>query len=175
MVFAVFLCSRHPNTLGGLSSSCLVHDIELGSEQMVKERRLSGRLRTKNGDDMVAEAGSEKILNLEVYWEVLAVIWRSVVEHGQGARSYVRKVLVLVNDLNSVRVLLQVLRSGILEPSESSIHLDARSSPVAVGSHGGSGGGHCRGCGARRNARVGRRGRRPATLLANRGGGCNAL
>ncbi|KAI3480178.1 hypothetical protein L1887_57778 [Cichorium endivia] len=47
----------HPNALGGLLACGLAHDVKVGAEELVEQRRLARRLRAEHGAEVVAKAG----------------------------------------------------------------------------------------------------------------------
>jgi len=49
-----------------LTALLLGHDTELGAKEVVEEGRFSGRLRTKDGYEVVVEAGGDNFLNAEI-------------------------------------------------------------------------------------------------------------
>jgi hypothetical protein len=72
------LVLAHPDALGGLTALLLGHDAELCAKQVVEQRRLARRLRAKDGDKMVVEAGGYDLLEVEVRRNVVAA-WRTCI------------------------------------------------------------------------------------------------
>ena len=132
------LVLRHPDTLRGLLTLRFGHDAELGAEEVVEERRLARRLRAKDGNEMVVEAGLGNMLELEVSIQVGAMA--NVVSGGRPKRGRekggggrrgdmiwgmnILELLLLVYHLNSM---LKV--SGlwlIANPGKVAVHRDRR-------------------------------------------------
>ena len=74
----------HPYSLSRLASLCLGHDIELGSEEVIQQGGLSGRLRAEHGDEVVVEACIGDIGALEIF-----------VQRGAGRNTNVRMLEAL--------------------------------------------------------------------------------
>lgn len=69
----------HPYSLCCLASLGLGHDIELGAEEVVQQRRLSGRLGTEDGYEVIVKAGVNDVGRLKVTIYVGTTRWRALI------------------------------------------------------------------------------------------------
>ena len=65
-----FLVFRHPYSLGGLLTLDLRHNTEACAKEVVKESRLSSRLGTEDGNEVVVEASIGNVGDAQVGVEV---------------------------------------------------------------------------------------------------------
>lgn len=64
----------HPNTLGSLATSSVVHDIECRAEQAIEKGRFASRLGSKDRHDIVIESSVEHVPFLHVWCQFRTVV-----------------------------------------------------------------------------------------------------
>lgn len=86
---ALLLVVRQPDTLGRLPSLQLRHNRELSAKQLVEQCRLSGGLRTEDGDEVVVETSRCDIFERQILGQVgTMVILLAFACHIQGDHSW---------------------------------------------------------------------------------------
>lgn len=118
------LVLAHPDALCGLPALLLGHDAKLGAKEVVEQRGLARRLRAKDGNDVVVEAGRNDLLDVEVGSDVLATMPGTLAMHTNGqlptAGRDALEDLVLINDLDAM--LVGLTRGVFADAREMRVH-----------------------------------------------------
>lgn len=116
-----------PDTLSRLTAFRLGHDRECGAEEVVQEGRLSRRLRSKHGDEVVVEACLGNVHGLEVVVEVAAMAARDFALASTlpritttGAFQHILELLLFIYDLTTMVII--AVRRLVTDGGKVAVH-----------------------------------------------------
>lgn len=118
-----------PDTLGRLTAFRLGHDRECGAEEVVQEGRLSRRLRSKHGDEVVVEACLGNVHGLEIVVEVAAMTARDFALASTLARTritttgafrHILELLLFIYDLTTMVII--AVRRLVTDGGKVAVH-----------------------------------------------------
>jgi hypothetical protein len=118
-VFRFSLVLRHPYSFCCLPPLLLGHDSKVRAEEMIEERRLAGRLRAEDGDQVVIEASRDQLFYTHIGLELRTarsdgfptLAFPTTCQKRRAIeQQHLLEFLVLVDDLDAMFILLAACR-----------------------------------------------------------------